>query len=73
MAPVGRAVRDFCAEKWRVPMRIVTGCQLGWRHGEFDGGIPRIIGRWLFADANYVGCASPLICDTPGVVPQLWL
>ena len=69
MAPLLTAVRDFVLKNGLgADDVIVTGYSLG-------GGMANLMAEYreslvggFFADANYVGCASPLICDAPGVV-----
>lgn len=63
------AVRDFVvASGLTAEDVIITGYSLG-------GGMTNLMAEYrdslvggFFANANYVGCASPLICDDPGVV-----
>lgn len=69
MAPLLTAVRDLVlANGLSAEDVLITGYSLG-------GGMVNLMAEYrnslvggFFADANYVGCASPLICDDPGVV-----
>lgn len=69
MEPLLLAVRDFVVHNGLTAEDvIVTGYSLG-------GGMTNLMAQYrdtlaggFFAEANYVGCASPLVCDDPGVV-----
>ncbi len=69
MEPLLLAVRDFVQQNGLgAEDVIVTGYSLG-------GGMTNLMAQYrdaladgFFAEANYVGCASPLICDDSGVV-----
>ena len=69
MEPLLAAVRDFVvAHGLTAEDVIITGYSLG-------GGMTNLMAEYrdslaggFFANANYVGCASPLVCDDPGVV-----
>lgn len=69
LEPLLSAVRDFAVKNGLSAEDVlITGYSLG-------GGMTNLMAEYreslaggFFANSNYVGCASPLICDDPGVV-----
>ena len=69
LEPLLKTVRDFVIKNGLTAEDVIlTGYSLGGALANLTAEYRNTLAGGFFANANFVGCASPLVCDDPGVV-----